>query len=178
MKRLLILILLLVPAVVLGKTWQVDATHSQLGFSGDYEGMAFQGAFPDFRADIDFDPTQLSHAHFDVHVSLTNVSTRNRERDQVLTGDEFFDVTQSPSAHFSSTSFSRNDEGQVIAHGTLRLHHITRPIDLNVTFTPTADGATLDVTTTVNRLDFNLGTDPDWAGISRQITVQGQLLLH
>lgn len=44
-------------------------------------------------------------------------------------------------------------------------------------FKPTTSGATLDVNTTLNRKDFNLGTSSDWDEIAIPVAVRGHLTL-
>ncbi|HET7301330.1 MAG TPA: YceI family protein [Oleiagrimonas sp.] len=178
MKRLLILLLLCIPAVAMGKTWQVDQAHSTLGFDGSFQGQAFHGQFKHFNADITFDPADLSTARFDVLVNLASVDTQSAERDQALTGSDFFAVSQYPKAHFVTRSFSKGADGQVVAHGTLTLRGISQPVDLKVDFKPGHDGATLDIASDVSRLDWKLGASDDWNGISKQIHVRAHLILH
>ncbi len=177
MKRLLMLLLLLVPALALGKTWQVDTGQSTLGFEGSFQGDAFQGRFEQFDAVIRYDPADLTTARFDVHVKLGSVDTRSADRDQTLAGSDFFDVANHPVAHFVTQSFSKEADGRVVAHGTLSLHGISHPVDLAVHFTPRGDGATLDVSTELSRLDYKLGASSDWDGISKRIAVKGHLVL-
>lgn len=177
MKRLLVLVLLLLPALAMARTWQV-APASTLGFSGSYQGGAFHGRFKQFRAHIVYDPSDLAHATFDVTVKLDSVDTQSSERDQTLTGSDFFDTANHPSAHFVSHHFQRSAAGQVTAQGELTLNGITRPVTLKVHFKRDGDGATLDVDTTLDRLDYQLGAGSDWNAISRKIPVHGHLLLH
>lgn len=178
MKRLLILLLFFVPALALGKTWQMDQAQSTLGFEGSFQDQPFEGTFKDFDAVIHYDPSDLSTASFDVHISLTSVDTQSPERDQALAGSDFFDVTRYPKAHFVTRSFDKASNDKVIAHGTLTLHGISQPVDLEVDFKPGENGATLDVSTDLSRLDYKLGASDDWNDISRRIRVRGHLVLH
>src|SRR5699024_10355413 len=177
MKRLLILLLLCLPAAAMAGTWHVEPASSSLGFDGSFQGQAFHGRFKQFSATIDYDPDDLATARFDVTVNLASVDTQSAARDQALTGSDFFAVSQYPQAHFVTRSFSRNADGRVVAHGTLTMRGISQPVDLDVDFRPSANGATLDVTTTVPRLAFKLGASDDWAGISKKIKVHGHLVL-
>lgn len=181
MKRLLpalSLLLLLLPLAAFAKDWQVDAAHSTLGFTGNYQGDAFNGTFKRFNAKIRYDPADLATASFDVTVDLGSVDTQSSERDQTLTGTDFFDIASTPQAHFVSRSFARGADGSVTVQGTLTLHDVSKQVVLKVTFTPTSGGATLDVDTTLNRLDFNLGSSKDWTDIGKTVAVHGHLQLR
>lgn len=178
MKAVAILIVaLLLPMAAHASGWRVDNSNSSLGFSDDFQGEAFQGAFKRFDASIRYDPAHLDRAHFDVRVQLGSVDTRNPERDQTLTGDEFFAVRQFPVAHFVSTAFHRNGEVGAIADGTLEIRGIKQPVTLRVRFQPRGDQAILEVDATLDRLDFKLGTDSDWDGIGKQVEVHARLHL-
>lgn len=180
MKRLLCFVavsMLALPALAAAKTWHVNSSAGTLGFDGAYQGQAFHGVFQHFNADIRYDPAHLDTAHFDVTVPLQSVDTQSRQRDQTLTGSQFFDVSQHPSAHFVTQSFSRDATGQVIAHGTLTLDNVTQPVTLKVQFQDKGDHATLDVQTHVNRLDFKLGTDSGWDKLRKRVDVHAHLRL-
>lgn len=179
MKYLLpLLLLLLLPGIAVAHAWQVDAAQSTLGFKGSFQEDAFQGHFKKFAPVITYDPTDLSAAHFDVRIQLGSVDTQSPERDQTLRSDAFFDTSRFPVAHFVTQSFTRDADGRVVAHGTLSLHGIKHPVDLGVIFTPEGDGATLDVSTDLARLDYKLGAGNDWDGISKSIEVHGHLVLQ
>lgn len=169
---------LLLPCAVHAASWRVDMARSTLGFSGNFQGEAFHGRFRRFDAEIRYEPKQLDQARFEVRVQLASVDTQNPERDQTLTGDEFFDVKQFPVAHFVTTAFHRHADGSVTADGTLELRGISQPVTLQVRFRPSGNQAVLDVHTTLDRLAFKLGTDSDWDGIGKQITVHARLRLH
>lgn len=178
MMRRISLLLLALPLAATAKDWNVDAAHSTLGFTGSYQGETFQGRFGQFEAKIAYDSADLGQAHFDVQVKLGSVDTRSSERDQTLTGSDFFAVDRFPTAHFVTRDFRKGADGNVVADGTLTLHGISKPVTLKVDFKPDGTAAVLDVSTTLNRLDYKLGASDDWADISTQIPVHAHLLLH
>lgn len=170
--------LLMLPAPAQARDWQVVDDASRIEFTTRYEGEAFTGQFKQFEADIRYDPKALDQARFDVTIDTGSVDTQSRMRDQVLAGENFFATQAFASAHFVTRSFERKDDGSVVAHGTLSLHGIDQPVTLQVDFQPTAEGATLEVRTAVERLDFKLGVGDDWAGIAKQVDVHATLTLH
>lgn len=165
-------------SAVQARDWQTVAEPSSLQFTASFQGDEFTGSFPDFSADIHYDPEQLDQAHFDVSVSLASVDTQARERDETLTGSDFFDTDKYPKARFVTDSFERQDDGSVLARGTLDLHGIKQPVSLQVEFKPTDEGATLDVKTVLNRFDFGLGASDDWADIGQDVAVRAHLVLR
>jgi polyisoprenoid-binding protein YceI len=178
MRHIVLFLAALLPLAAHAADWKVDPAHSTLGFSGDYQGDAFHGRFKQFDAAIRFDPADLGHARFDVTVKLGSVDTSNPERDQTLTGSDFFAIDRFPTAHFVTTAFHRDPAGQVSADGTLQLHGVRQPVTLTVDFKSKGDDATLDVDTTLDRKAYKLGTAADWDGIGKHIAVHAHLLLH
>lgn len=173
-----LLAVLLLPLSAHAATWKVDPAHSSLDFTGNYQGEAFHGRFKQFDAAIRYDPRNLDLARFDVTVQLGSVDTQNPERDQTLTGNDFFAVSRFPTAHFTTTAFQRGADGTVTADGTLSLHGIEQPVTLSVAFKPHGEEAVLTVDTTLDRLAYKLGTASDWDGIGKRIRVHARLRLR
>jgi len=178
--RIVAALLLLLPLAAYAREWKVDAAHSALTFAGTYQGEKFEGRFKHFDAKINYDPTNLAQAKFDVTVDIASVDTSNTERDQALPGKAFFDTAQFPKAHFVTMRFRKGANGEVLADGTLSLRGVGKPVTLAVKFAPQGNGAELDVQTTLKRLDFGIGSG-DWADtsmIGNAVTVHGHLALR
>jgi polyisoprenoid-binding protein YceI len=173
----MLLLLALLPACAFAHDWQVDAAKSTLTFKGIYQGGAFNGKFGKFDAAISYDETDLAHAKFDVKVDVTSLDTQSSERDDTLRTADFFDPAKYPQAHFVTSAFARGADGGVEAKGTLTIRDRTQPVTLKVKFAVGGGGTTLDVDTTLNRLDFGLGSSSDWADIGRDVSVHGHLVL-
>ncbi len=179
MKRLAILLLAFaLPGAAAAADYQVQPATSQLGFSAVFQGESFDGQFGQWTAAISYDPADLTTSKFDVVVTLASVETGDSDRDSALPGEAFFDVAQFPEAHFVTTGFHRNGE-QVIADGQLTLRGVTKPASLDVTFKPQAGGAMLDVASTVQRLDFGVGSGEyaDTSVIGAEVKVKAHLQL-
>lgn len=158
------LVVALAATGVEAKDWTVDPAASTLDFSGMYQGEKFTGAFGKFNAAIKFDPADLASAKFDVTIDITSAKTGNGDYDAQIKTPEFFDDAKFPKARFVTSAFREGDNG-LVADGTLTIRDKAKPVQLKVTFKPTATGATLDVETTLKRLDFDVGTG-DWADTS------------
>ena len=179
MKGMVLLALLVLPLAAFAREWKVDPAHSALTFNGTYQDEKFEGRFKRFGAKIDYDPADLAHAKFDVTIDIVSVDTANTERDQALPGKDFFDIAQFPRAHFVTTHFRKAANGEVVADGTLSLRGVAKPVTLAVKFSQAGNGATLDVDTTLKRLDFGIGRG-DWADtsmIGNDVAVHGHLML-
>ena len=175
--RKCLLLFALLPVACFARDWQVEQAKSSLTFSGTYQGGPFTGKFGKFDAAISYDEADLSKSKFDVQVAVTSVDTQSNERDDTLRTPDFFNAAKFPQAHFVTTGFERGADGAVLAKGTLTIREQSKPVTLKVKFAASAEGTTLDVDTTLNRLDFGLGASNDWADIGKDVGVHGHLVL-
>jgi polyisoprenoid-binding protein YceI len=175
--HLLPLLILLLPLTSQARDWQVDAGKSSLTFKGSYQNGSFEGKFGKFDATIAFDETDVAKDHFDVTVQVSSVDTQSAERDDTLRTGDFFDPAKFPQAHFVTQAFGKGADGGLEAKGTLTIRDQTKPVTLKVKFAANGNTATLDVDTTLNRMEFGLGTGKDWVDIAKDISVHGHLAL-
>jgi polyisoprenoid-binding protein YceI len=177
--RLLAAALLLALPLAAGAADYTVQPASTLGFSGTFQGANFDGSFGKFTAAISYDPANLAASKFDVEVDLASAKTGDNDRDGALPGAQFFDTAKFPKAHFVTTGFTKGPTG-VVANGTLMLHGVSKPVTLKVTFQPNAGGASLDVATQVNRLDFGVGSGEyaDTGTIGNPVKINAHLLLQ
>lgn len=141
-----------------------QATGSTLGFSGQYQGEAFNGQFPGFVTTMSFDPTKLVGAKLDVTIPLATATTRNADYDSELRGASFFNSKKFPQARYTATRFRALGGNRFAADGTLSLRGISKPVVLTFTWTAGAKPV-LAGTAVVKRLDFGVGSG-DWADLS------------
>ena len=177
MKRILCSLLLLATLPASAADYSVQP-GSTLGFSGIFQGATFNGEFKHFDAMIAYDAAKLTASKFDVSVDISSVATGDNDRDNALPGEEFFDTTAFPKAHFVSTAFRKAGD-KVIADGTLTIKGVSKPVSLDVTFTPNGKDATLVVTTKLDRRDFNVGSGDyaDTSTIGADVNVKANLKL-
>lgn len=160
------------PALVLLATLSIPALaadyrvlpDSKVGFTGTFQGASFDGEFRKFDATIRYDANDLAASKFDVTIDLASVATGDADRDGALPGSEFFDVAKHPKARFVTSGF-RTAGDAVTADGELTIKGIGKPVSLSVQFSDSGDNATLSVSTTLKRLDFNVG-DGEYADTS------------
>ncbi len=140
-----------------------QATGSTLGFSGKYQGEAFNGQFPGFVTTFSFDPTKLTGAKLEVSIPLTTATTRNADYDSELRGTSFFNSKKFPQARYTATKFRALGGNKYAADGVLSLRGVSKPVMLTFTWTPGAKPV-LAGTAVVKRLDFGVGGG-EWADL-------------
>ena len=146
--------------------WNVDASHSKLGFSVTHMMVSeTEGKFKIYegkvssKADMDF-----TNATIDFNVDVASINTDDEKRDGHLKSADFFDVEKYPKMNFKSTSMKPGKiKGTYVLTGDLTMHGVTKPVTL------TAIGASkivkdpwgmeryaFKVTGALNRIDYGL----------------------
>ncbi len=141
------------------KSYTADPS-SRLDFTGVQAGAEFKGVFHKFSAAVDFAPEALDSSHFDVQIDLNSVDSKDNDRDKTIRGPDIFDIAHFPTAHYVTRSFTKTATGYS-ASGSLTLHGVTKGVPIDFQFVPAGDGAKLDGTAKLERLDFGVGQG-DW----------------
>ena len=139
------------------QVWTVDKAASRLTFRASANGVAFDGVFKTWDAQIAFDPKNLKASHATVTINTGSAVTGDPTRDQMLPTADWFNVGKFAKATFVSNAITQTSPDHYLANGTLTLHGVSRPIGLPFTLTIANDVAKMDGTTTLDRTQFNLG---------------------
>ena len=153
--------------------WSVDYAKSRLGFAVQWSNEPFTAVFKSWKADIDFDPADLAHAHAAVTIDMASEASDEEEFDSGLRGVFGFEVSQFPTAQFLATRFMHKSGNDYVATGTLTIRGVTKPVTLPFTLTITGKTAHATGIAQILRLDFNVGQG-EWAGdkpVSHEVTV-------
>lgn len=144
--------------------WTVDHDESRIAFDAAAYGAAFEGSFPDWRAEIAFDPDAPESAQIRVEVDLATVATGESQYDGALQSSGWFDVAAHPTAVFEAEGARRGDGGGYVADGSLTLRGVTLPLSLPFDLSIDGDRADMAAEVVVSRLDFGVGAVPDATG--------------
>ncbi len=144
-------------------TWALDPTHSEIGFKVKH--MMFtnvSGSFSQFDAAVETESDSFDNAKFSFKGVTDSITTGNKDRDTHLLSPDFFDAATYPEITFTSTGFTKVDEGEFELTGDLTLHGITKPVQLSTEFGGLAKDpwgntkAGLSITGKINRKDWGL----------------------
>lgn len=120
-------------------TWNVDASHSTVGFSVRHLMVAkVRGRFTDFSGTITVGDDPLT-SKVEAVVKTASVDTHDDGRDGHLRGADFFDVEQFPDMTLVSTGIEADGDDFVL-HTQLTIKGVTRPVDFELEF----DGVATD----------------------------------
>ena len=109
-------------------TYNVDPTHSNVGFEVRHMGIAtVRGAFKQFAGTIEAGDGQTV---LQGQVEVASIDTGDAQRDAHLAAPDFFDADTHPQITFTSTGAEAADDGQVRLTGEITIKGITKPIEL------------------------------------------------
>lgn len=112
-------------------TWNVDPSHSRVGFSVKHLGISnVRGEFHDF--DGQFVIAEDGTATASGTVRVASIDTNESGRDGHLKSADFFDGEIYPEITFQSTSITATYEDTYEITGDLTMHGVTNPITLTV----------------------------------------------
>jgi polyisoprenoid-binding protein YceI len=164
MKKL-IASLLSLPALALAAptTWNIDPSHSQVGFGVKHLVISnVRGEFTKYDGKVVLDDADVTKSTVEAAIDVNSIDTRVADRDAHLKSPDFFDAAKYPSMTFKSSKVEKAGKDKLEVTGDLSLRGVTRPVVLDVTTTPEVKGMSgetrrgFSATTKINRKDFGL----------------------
>jgi polyisoprenoid-binding protein YceI len=141
-------------------TYNVDPTHSNVGFEVRHMGIAtVRGTFRRFEGQVDATGDALS---LEGKVDVSSVDSGEENRDGHLKAPDFFDVEQHPEITFHSTSTEAAGDGNVRLSGEITIKGTTKPIELTGTIAENGqdpwgnERIGLEVEAVIDRREFDL----------------------
>lgn len=144
-------------------TWTIDPMHSEIGFKVKHLVIStVSGKFKTFEGTVQTDNDDFKNATVTFSADINSVDTGVAQRDDHLKSPEFFDASNFPALHFTSTSFTSNGGVDYELAGDLTIKGVTKPVTLDVELGgvgPNAYGQTIagfEITGKINRKEFGL----------------------
>jgi polyisoprenoid-binding protein YceI len=145
-------------------SWTFDPGHTSSQFSVRHLVIStVRGQFGKTTGTLRLDEKDLTKSAVEATVDVTTIDTRVADRDTHLKSPDFFDAAKYPTMTFKSTKVEKAGDGRLKVTGDLTIKATTKPVVLDVTYSPSAitgpRGETrrgFNATTTVNRKDFGL----------------------
>ncbi|MEN3359331.1 MAG: hypothetical protein V7637_3313 [Mycobacteriales bacterium] len=150
-------------AVDLTGTWDIDPTHTRLGFAVRHAMVAtVRGNFAVFSGALHLDHAEPSKSSAEVEIDAASINTGNQQRDDHLRSPDFLDVANFPTITFQSTSAEVKGGDEYLLHGDLTIKGVSRPVTLELEFSGNSvdpygnTRSGFEGKTTVNRKDWGL----------------------
>lgn len=159
------ILLLGIPVLAYGVTWQIDPDHSSFQFKIRHLMVSnVRGDFSKIvKGVIRFDDQDIPNTKAEVILDTASINTGHAKRDEHLRGPDFFDVTRYPTITFVCKQVTKEGADRMRVIGDLTIRDVTREILLEV------QGLTSEIkdpwgnfrrgltaTTKINRKDFGI----------------------
>jgi|AZIJ01.1.fsa_nt_gi polyisoprenoid-binding protein YceI len=170
----------LLAAPAMAETYQIDTSHTYLGFEIDHLGFSTTyGRFTDVSGTIDFDEENPEASSVEVKIVPASIYSGHEKRDEHLRGADFFNVEEFPDMSFKSTSIEQTGEKTGKITGDLTMHGVTKPVTLDTTFTKMGDypmqegmkAVGFNATASLKRSDFGIDKFVPMVGDEVTITI-------
>ena len=138
--------------------YQLDATHSTVGFTVKYKLFStVRGKFNDVRAIAEIDEATGSLSSVRAEIKVASVDTDNPKRDRHLRSDDFFNAQRFPNITFESTNLKLEGNGEYRVDGILTIRDVSKPITLEGKMLGKIPGrVAFEAAGQINRQDFNV----------------------
>jgi polyisoprenoid-binding protein YceI len=141
--------------------WAVSSGQSSIGFATTWDGNRVTGSFPEWTADIRFDPRNLQASRVRVEVRTGAVRSATREAVDNLPGADWLASRTFPTATYEATRFTSLGGNRYRADGTLIMKGVRHRLSLPFTLDISGNTATMNGTAALNRLPLGIGVESD-----------------
>lgn len=129
-----------IASAALPSQWQLDNSHTRVGFSVNHMGFSTtMGHFNDVKGVVNYDVKQPSKTNMNFTIATDSIDTNWDARDKHLKTDEFFNVAKYPTMTFKSTKVSFINPQQAKITGDFTMLGQTKPLTLDVTLNKIAN---------------------------------------
>ncbi|HEY9008976.1 MAG TPA: YceI family protein [Ohtaekwangia sp.] len=141
-------------------SWNIDKTHSRIGFSVAHMVVSeTEGNFKDYDAKVSAKTADFNGADVEFTAKTASIDTDNEKRDNHLRSGEFFDAEKFPEIKFKGNLVKEGK--QYLLKGNLTMRDVTKPVIFQVTYGGTvkannSEKAGFKLTGKVNRQDYGL----------------------
>lgn len=130
---------------------------SSVGFSYKQMGVAMDGRFKKFAAQVSFDPAKAEQAKASFEVDLASVDAGSSEADDEVVTKSWFNAAAFPKAQFVAKKIKPTAPNQYEVQGTLSIKGLTREVKFPMKHTPQGKDGVLSGSFTMKRADYNIG---------------------
>lgn len=162
-------------------TWQLDPTHTEIGFTVRHIMSKVRGKFETFEGTL-VTEEDITQSKVSVSVDLSSINTGTPDRDNHLRSGDFFNVESTPKMTFTTTGVTQKSDTDFVVTGDLQIKDVTKSIDLDVEFLGEGkdpwggDRLGVEASAVISRkewgIDFNIPLEGDKVMIGDKITIQ------
>ena len=135
----------------------IVSAKSSVTFTYKQMGVAMDGRFKKFAAQVNFDPAKSEQAKASFEVELASVDTGSGEADQEVVTKSWFNTAAFPKAQFVSKQIKPTGPNQYEVLGTLSIKGQSREVKFPLKHTPQGKDGLLTGGFVMKRADFGIG---------------------
>lgn len=152
--------------------------NSHIAFHFRIEDSKFTGYFADFSARYCWQGEAPETGNINVSVNMTSVKTGNSDLDTGMQEQDALDTADFPTAHWVTQSISKHGDNYQV-QGKLTIHGISKQQNGSFQLKRQNHGWQLTGSSTLNRMDYQLGTGQynDTSFIPAEVKVEFDLEL-
>lgn len=121
------------PARAAVETFNIDAGHTNVGFSVRHFFTPVKGEFKEVKGTIQYDKDAPANSRVEVAIPAASINTNHERRDNHLRSADFFDAENHPTITFVSRTVALDaatKKGTMT--GDLTMRGVTKPITLDI----------------------------------------------
>jgi polyisoprenoid-binding protein YceI len=123
------------PAAAKAEHFRIDPVHTRVAFQVSHAGFSNPiGSFSGSSGELDFDPDSVAADHVDVRIPIATLNLGDSDWQGKILDATFFDAKKFPEARFVSTHVEKTGDAAYTIDGTLTLHGVSHPVQLQATF--------------------------------------------
>jgi polyisoprenoid-binding protein YceI len=130
---------------------------SSVTFNYKQMGVAMDGRFKKFAAQVNFDPAKAEQGKASFEVDLASVDAGSSEADQEVVTKSWFNAAAFPKAQFVAKQIKATAPNQYEVLGTLTLKGLTRDVKFPMKHTAQGKDGLLTGSFTLQRADYSIG---------------------
>ena len=146
-----------------GHLYRIQKSSSRMGFCVHSQLSEIEGEFKDFKGGLALQPVVNGKGQAMVVINTASVDVKGRLIENLIKGENFFDVKNNPEILFVSKGFEWTSPSSAQLKGDLTLRGITHPVVFDVTLTAldgtqasNAEKILVKATTEIDRTDYGM----------------------
>ena len=155
----------------------ISLEKSQITFSYKQMGVAMDGRFKKFGAQLSFDPAKPTSAKAQIDIDLASIDTGSSEADDEVVGKSWFNVKAFPKATFVAKQIKPTGANQYEVSGVLTIKGKSQDIKFPLKYAAQGGAGIFNGSFVIRRGDFTIG-EGTWAKfdvVANDIQVNFQL---
>jgi len=163
-------------------TWNLDPTHTEIGFTVRHLIGKVRGKFTGFEGTL-VTADDITASTVNVSVDLSTIDTGTAGRDDHLRSADFFEVESHPTMTFASTGVTQKSATDFVVAGDLTIKGVSKPVELKVEFLGEGGdpwGGTrvgVEATTEISRKEFGIDFNMPVEG-SDKLVIGDKISIH